>query len=339
MLDPYFRIQTVAQRRQDRRREGRRDGDRHRRQDDGRRRRADREGGRCAGRRGRSGGRAHGVQPVERRRHRVFREHQGRAPATACTRCICPMVKKQWLQKGDKVSNPYYGKSMLTCGRRRRRARRTEVRVRAVRVQVHRADALRASLALRTGSTFALSKLCRTLAVRDAGDFDTIPGITWNCDASDECSTTAFQCSFTRTTRCPLVAVNLWYHVGSKNERPGRTGLAHLFEHLMFEGSAHHDSGYFQPLQAAGALLNGSTNADRTNYWEVVPDRRGRARAVARVRPHGLSAAGAHRGQVRQPARRRPQRAAAELREPPVRPRGDGACWRRSIRPTIRITG
>jgi len=70
---------------------------------------------------------------------------------------------------------------------------------------------------------------------------------------------------------CPIVAVNVWYHVGSKNERPGRTGFAHLFEHLMFEGSAHHDSGYFQPLQAAGALLNGSTNADRTNYWELVP--------------------------------------------------------------------
>ncbi len=70
---------------------------------------------------------------------------------------------------------------------------------------------------------------------------------------------------------CPIVAVNLWYHVGSKNEQPGRTGLAHLFEHLMFEGSAHHDTGYFQPLQAAGAVLNGSTNADRTNYWEVVP--------------------------------------------------------------------
>jgi zinc protease len=65
--------------------------------------------------------------------------------------------------------------------------------------------------------------------------------------------------------------VNVWYHVGSKNERPGRTGLAHLFEHLMFEGSAHHDQGYFQPLQGAGAALNGSTNADRTNYWETVP--------------------------------------------------------------------
>lgn len=69
----------------------------------------------------------------------------------------------------------------------------------------------------------------------------------------------------------PMVAVNVWYHVGSKNERPGRTGFAHLFEHLMFEGSQHHDRGYFQPLQQAGGLLNGSTNPDRTNYWEVVP--------------------------------------------------------------------
>ncbi len=70
---------------------------------------------------------------------------------------------------------------------------------------------------------------------------------------------------------CPIVAVNLWYHVGSKNERPGHTGFAHLFEHLMFEGSEHYDRGYFQPLQGAGGTLNGSTNADRTNYWEVVP--------------------------------------------------------------------
>ena len=70
---------------------------------------------------------------------------------------------------------------------------------------------------------------------------------------------------------CPIVAVNLWYHVGSKNEQPERTGFAHLFEHLMFEGSAHHDRGYFSPLQEAGGELNGSTNADRTNYWELVP--------------------------------------------------------------------
>ncbi|MEO8678952.1 MAG: pitrilysin family protein [Vicinamibacterales bacterium] len=69
----------------------------------------------------------------------------------------------------------------------------------------------------------------------------------------------------------PMVAVNLWYHVGSKDERPGRTGFAHLFEHLMFEGSEHHDHGFFGPLQRAGGLLNGSTSTDRTNYWEVVP--------------------------------------------------------------------
>jgi zinc protease len=71
--------------------------------------------------------------------------------------------------------------------------------------------------------------------------------------------------------RLPMVAVNLWYHVGSKNEHPGRTGFAHLFEHLMFEGSQHYDKGFFHPLQEAGASLNGSTNPDRTNYWEVVP--------------------------------------------------------------------
>jgi zinc protease len=69
----------------------------------------------------------------------------------------------------------------------------------------------------------------------------------------------------------PIVAVSVWYHVGSKNEVPGHSGFAHLFEHLMFEGSQHYDRGYFHPLQEAGAALNGSTNADRTNYWEVVP--------------------------------------------------------------------
>ncbi|PKB84159.1 MAG: hypothetical protein BZY88_00705 [SAR202 cluster bacterium Io17-Chloro-G9] len=69
----------------------------------------------------------------------------------------------------------------------------------------------------------------------------------------------------------PLVAVNVWYHVGSKDEEMGRTGFAHLFEHLMFEGSKHHNSSHFEPLQKAGANLNGSTTPDRTNYWEDVP--------------------------------------------------------------------
>jgi zinc protease len=71
--------------------------------------------------------------------------------------------------------------------------------------------------------------------------------------------------------RIPMAAVSVWYHVGSRHEQPGRTGFAHLFEHLMFKGSAHHPQGYFEALQEAGGLVNGSTNTDRTNYWEVVP--------------------------------------------------------------------
>ena len=69
----------------------------------------------------------------------------------------------------------------------------------------------------------------------------------------------------------PMAAVNVWYHVGSKNEEPGRTGFAHLFEHVMFEGSKNHDKSFFEPLQKVGANLNGSTTQDWTNYWEDVP--------------------------------------------------------------------
>jgi zinc protease len=69
----------------------------------------------------------------------------------------------------------------------------------------------------------------------------------------------------------PVVAVHVCYHVGSKDESPERTGLAHLFEHLMFEGSARHDADYFRPLQEAGAMVNGSTGHDTTQYYEVVP--------------------------------------------------------------------
>jgi zinc protease len=72
--------------------------------------------------------------------------------------------------------------------------------------------------------------------------------------------------------KAPIVAVNVWYHVGSKNERPGRTGFAHLFEHLMFNGSENYDKDFFGPLEQAGATdLNGTTNEDRTNYFENVP--------------------------------------------------------------------
>ena len=71
----------------------------------------------------------------------------------------------------------------------------------------------------------------------------------------------------------PLVAVNVWYHVGAFHERPGRTGFAHLFEHMMFQGSAHvRDDGHFQTLEAIGASeINGTTDYDRTNYFETVP--------------------------------------------------------------------
>jgi zinc protease len=72
--------------------------------------------------------------------------------------------------------------------------------------------------------------------------------------------------------KAPIVAVNIWYHVGSKNERPGRTGFAHLFEHLMFNGSEHFNTDYFQALEPLGATdLNGTTNEDRTNYFQNVP--------------------------------------------------------------------
>ena len=70
----------------------------------------------------------------------------------------------------------------------------------------------------------------------------------------------------------PIVAVNLWYHVGSANERAGRTGFAHLFEHMLFQGSADVGSNeHFELVQRAGGTLNGSTWLDRTNYFETVP--------------------------------------------------------------------
>ncbi len=72
--------------------------------------------------------------------------------------------------------------------------------------------------------------------------------------------------------KAPIVAVNIWYHVGSKNEQVGRTGFAHLFEHLMFNGSENYNDDYFKVLEPLGATnLNGTTNNDRTNYFQDVP--------------------------------------------------------------------
>ena len=72
--------------------------------------------------------------------------------------------------------------------------------------------------------------------------------------------------------KAPIVAFNVWYHVGSKNEKPGKTGFAHLFEHLMFNGTENYNDDYFKPMQKVGATdMNGTTNEDRTNYFENVP--------------------------------------------------------------------
>jgi predicted Zn-dependent peptidase len=72
--------------------------------------------------------------------------------------------------------------------------------------------------------------------------------------------------------KAPIAAINVWYHVGSKNEKVGKSGFAHLFEHLMFNGSEHFNSDYFKALEAIGATdLNGTTNSDRTNYFQNVP--------------------------------------------------------------------
>jgi len=72
--------------------------------------------------------------------------------------------------------------------------------------------------------------------------------------------------------KAPIVSVNVWYHVGSKNEKPGKTGFAHLFEHLMFNGSEHFNDDYFKALEKVGATdLNGTTSEDRTNYFQNAP--------------------------------------------------------------------
>src|SRR5207245_1763003 len=77
--------------------------------------------------------------------------------------------------------------------------------------------------------------------------------------------------------KAPIVAVNVWYHVGSKNEKPGKTGFAHLFEHLMFTGSENFKGSgdqraFFEVMERLGATdLNGTTSPDRTDYFENVP--------------------------------------------------------------------
>ena len=191
----------------------------------GRRRRADREVGQGRRRGAGSQGGARSVRPLSDAVIAPRRPKAGRIGGVRLA--YCPMVKQSWLQKDEKIKNPYYGTTMLDVRRDQ------EVRV-------------------GTGQRHCLRPHADSVSVHQtlANGLDVIVH---------------------EDRDCPIVAVNVWYHVGSKNEQPGRTGFAHLFEHLMFEGSQHYDQGFFRPLQEAGGVLNGSTNADRTNYWEVVP--------------------------------------------------------------------
>ena len=121
--------------------------------------------------------------------------------------------------------------------------------------------------------------------------------------------------------RLPLVAVNLWYHVGPANERAGRTGFAHLFEHMMFEGSQHvgpkaHD----HYLEGAGASdINGTTDFDRTNYFETLPSNQLELALWLESDRMGYLLGKLDRATPRQPARRRAQRTPPVGRELSVR--------------------
>ncbi len=92
--------------------------------------------------------------------------------------------------------------------------------------------------------------------------------------------------------KTPVAAVDLYYKVGSKDEKPGRTGFAHLFEHMMFLGSKHHDEDYFRPLDASRPSPTPPPTRTWTEYYERVPSHAARARPLARGRSHGLAVAG-----------------------------------------------
>ena len=125
--------------------------------------------------------------------------------------------------------------------------------------------------------------------------------------------------SCTRIVQSPVAAVNVWYHVGSKDEEIGRTGFAHLFEHIMFRGTKHHKASHFEPLQKIGATLNGSTTGDRTNYWEDVPSNYLELALWLEADRMGFLLDALDQEGFRYRAGRGQKRAAAELREPALR--------------------
>ena len=123
--------------------------------------------------------------------------------------------------------------------------------------------------------------------------------------------------------RVPLVGVDLWYHVGPAHEAPGRTGFAHLFEHMMFQGSKHIESdAHFRLLAGAGATgVNGTTDFDRTNYFETMPSNQLELALWLESDRMGYLLETVDQAKLSEPAGRRAERAAPEHREPAVRHR------------------
>ena len=120
----------------------------------------------------------------------------------------------------------------------------------------------------------------------------------------------------------PTVAVNVWYHVGSKNEAPGRTGFAHLFEHVMFTGSGHVPYGLHDKLtEGVGGSNNGTTSNDRTTYYETVPSNYLESALWLEADRMGFLLDTLDIAKLERAARHRQERAAPELRQPALRPR------------------
>ncbi|MEM1056956.1 MAG: pitrilysin family protein [Bacteroidota bacterium] len=121
---------------------------------------------------------------------------------------------------------------------------------------------------MRFATLAALAFVLAPLAVAQEDPLAGIPDIPYETFVLDNGLTLVVH----EDNKAPIVAVNVWYHVGSKNEPEGRSGFAHLFEHIMFNGSENFDDDYFQVMERVGATdLNGTTNTDRTNYFQNVP--------------------------------------------------------------------
>ena len=136
----------------------------------------------------------------------------------------------------------------------------------------------------------------------------------------------------------PIVGVNVWYHAGSKNERPGRTGFAHLFEHMMFQGSKHYDKNYFGPAAKGRRQAQRLDRPGPHQLLGTVPVELPGVGPVDGVGPHGLPPAGHDPGKARQPARRSEERTRQSYEN---RPYGlvTRRSWRPCTRPIIPIAG